>query len=277
MNLQLDHFSENGFNTNNNKNPSLEEKKRRENLSSPLSLWEHQKNKPRAAKNVTHSFLPYLKGNECLAKKKKKSVFRFFLFFVLSWVYLAKNEKHANEKKGVKKPLFSWCGVEPKTCRDGWLGFPYLWRTQQSAISGMNCRISPLLNLWTQKALGRNPLWVIPVHAVLLSVEKQQYISSLCTFKTCEGGSGFSKLRKARKCFFAIRGLGVPFVGNDKIKSIQSFFPKRFSECLEIKTVTTNVLTKKKKKGFWLSSFLEPTHQKIQNIFYGPECGRTTR
>jgi len=30
----------------------------------------------------------------------------------------------------------------PTTCRDGWLGFPFRWRTQQSAISGINCRIT---------------------------------------------------------------------------------------------------------------------------------------
>ena len=53
----------------------------------------------------------------------------------------------------------------PTTCRDGWLGFLFRWRTQQSAISGINCRIIQLPNLWTQKAHGRSSLRVIPVHA----------------------------------------------------------------------------------------------------------------
>lgn len=47
------------------------------------------------------------------------------------------------------------CSTALTTCRDGWLGFLFRWRTQQSAITGINCRITQLPNLWTQKALGR--------------------------------------------------------------------------------------------------------------------------
>lgn len=46
----------------------------------------------------------------------------------------------------------------PTTCRDGWLGFLFRWRTQQSAISGINCRIIQVPNLWTQTAHGRSSL-----------------------------------------------------------------------------------------------------------------------
>ena len=61
----------------------------------------------------------------------------------------------------------------PTTCRDGWLGFLFRWRTQQRAISGINCRIILLPNLWTQMAHGRSPSWAIPVHAIL-SVEQNK-------------------------------------------------------------------------------------------------------
>lgn len=54
-----------------------------------------------------------------------------------------------------------------------WLGFLFRWRTQQSAITGMNCRITQLPNLWTQKAPGRNLPKAIPVHAASLSVEQK--------------------------------------------------------------------------------------------------------
>ena len=64
-----------------------------------------------------------------------------------------------------ERDLLFLLSTAPTTCRDGWLGFLFRWRTQQSAISGINCRIIQLPNLWTQKAHGRSSSRVIPVHA----------------------------------------------------------------------------------------------------------------
>jgi hypothetical protein len=65
------------------------------------------------------------------------------------------------------------------------------------------------------------------VHAVLLSVEKQQrtkrgsHIPFFQVSRSCWGASFFC-------CASAIRGLGVPFVGNDKNKaSNHSSFTKK--------------------------------------------------
>lgn len=69
--------------------------------------------------------------------------------------------------------FFFLLNTAPTTCRDGWLGFLFRWRTQQRAISGINCRIILLPNLWTQMAHGRSPSWAIPVHAIL-SVEQNK-------------------------------------------------------------------------------------------------------
>ena len=79
-----------------------------------------------------------------------------------------------------KISLYSLWSTALTTCRDWWLGFPFRWRTQQSAITGMNCRITQLPNLWTQKAPGRNLPKAIPVHATSLSVD-QNYPKDLKT------------------------------------------------------------------------------------------------
>ena len=77
---------------------------------------------------------------------------------------------------GVESSWFNFI-TAPTTCRDGWLGFLFRWRTQQSAISGINCRIIQLPNLWTQMAHGRSFSRVIPVHAAFSVSNKKNPLS----------------------------------------------------------------------------------------------------
>ena len=78
----------------------------------------------------------------------------FFSDFFLSFFFLS------SKKKTTKTKIYFFAAqlrlsMALTTCRDGWLGFLFRWRTQQSAISGINCRTFQLPNLWTQMALGR--------------------------------------------------------------------------------------------------------------------------
>ena len=80
----------------------------------------------------------------------------FFSDFFLSFFFLS------SKKKTTKTKIYFFAAqlrlsMALTTCRDGWLGFLFRWRTQQSAISGINCRITQLPNLWTQMAPGRSP------------------------------------------------------------------------------------------------------------------------
>ena len=115
------------------------------------------------------------------------------------------------------------------TCRDGWLGFPFRWRTQQSAISGINCRITLLPNLWTQKAPGRSSLQVNPVHAISLSVEQT------------------TKYTNTRV---------LAFLGWRKSTQPSGYLDKFVIKCLSHKWVTRKTNTNKETRG---KSSLSPT------------------
>ena len=70
-----------------------------------------------------------------------------------------------------RKFVFLSISTALTTCRDGWLGFPFRWRTQQSAISGINCRISITESLNAKGAREKSPV-DHPRACRILSVEK---------------------------------------------------------------------------------------------------------
>ena len=187
------------------------------------------------------------------------------------------------------------------TCRDGWLGFLFRWRTQQSAISGINCRIIQLPNLWTQKAHGRSFSRVIPVHAA------HPQCRTTKTPKKKEGrkkemGGEIPSISLSLSRF--VRGLWKPSAGWKKKKavageregfflSISLFFSSFFYDSRRC------LLAEKKKTReggvfllLLLLFFSRPRYQtrkkttKNSDVFYPfffpdfvhrPECGRTTR